>query len=56
MKLHALQVMVSQHEMGTILHLTENLLNYKQLLKSFLLFFMPRQVIYSAESFFIVIS
>ena len=24
-KLHALQVMVSQHEMGTILHLTKNL-------------------------------
>ena len=35
MKLHAFQVMVNQHDMGTILHLTKNLLNYNQLLKSF---------------------
>ena len=28
MKLHALQVMVSQHEIGIILHLTKNLLNF----------------------------
>ena len=55
MKLHAFQVMVNQHDMGTILHLTKNLLNYNQLLKSFLLFLMPRQVIYSAESFVMVI-
>ena len=55
MKLHAFQVMVNQHEIGTILHLTKNLLNYNQLLKSFLLFLMPRQVIYSAESFVMVI-